>query len=500
MERTTATAFAMIVLVACGPAEHTGVPGIAANVPSVERPSQPTATQSQASITPSPSTLVDNTPTPASPPTITPQPRVQNLLSPEGPWLVYTNADDLSFAVNLDGSGRTRLPLTAADNMAAPYAGSSSRPLLALISNDYSNELGPLLDILSFPELEALEEIELRSCPEVIPGCVIDEEAQVWLPLQWSPDGRYLAFVAAIEGPSTDLYLYDAAQASISRLTSGPNQVSQFAWSPDGKWIVHEEVSHFHGSKVETMWAAAADGREIRWLYAPEGQIDQGIAGWLDDDRFIVYDQGMDGLRNLRLVSIEDGILATLFPGYFVEWSYALDPATGTFAFIPYIGAPNTDPDENGVYYVSVSSTIPKRVDIDDAFIQGWDETTQNFLSDAECPNQGDGVLGFTVNGVVSCVHPRVEQYSPDGKWYLVLDEEILIYENSGRLVGQIANSSGRLIIWRPDSQGFFMVSKGRVDHVDIGKGLPVLVDSDLGFSDMQWFDLGLVDPVWVRK
>jgi hypothetical protein len=248
------------------------------------------------------------------------------------------------------------------------------------------------------------------------------------------------------------------------------------------------------------MWAAAVDGTEVRWLYAPEEQADQGIAGWLDDDRFIAYDQGMDGFRNLRLVSIEDGILATLFPGYFVEWSHALDPSTGTFAFIPYIGAPYTDMDETGIYYVSVSSTVPKRVDIDDAFIQGWDDEIGYFLTDAECPDQPDGVLGFSVNGVVSCVHPSLEQYSPDRNWYVALGEEVLIYETGGDLVGRISDSSGRIILWRPDSVGFFLISKAKMEYVGVERGLPVPIDGDLGFTDMQWFDLGLVDPVWLQR
>ena len=70
--------------------------------------------------------------------------------------------------------------------------------------------------------------------------------------LKWSPDGRYLAFIAAIDGPSSDVYSYDLQTGQINRLTDGPNQAANLSWSPDSKWIVHEEVEEFrHGRRLE---------------------------------------------------------------------------------------------------------------------------------------------------------------------------------------------------------------------------------------------------------
>lgn len=63
--------------------------------------------------------------------------------------------------------------------------------------------------------------------------------------MAWSPDGQYPAFVAAIDGPSSDLYVYDVRYDKVTRLTDGRNQAASLAWSPDSKWIVHLEVEHF---------------------------------------------------------------------------------------------------------------------------------------------------------------------------------------------------------------------------------------------------------------
>lgn len=55
----------------------------------------------------------------------------------------------------------------------------------------------------------------------------------------WSPDGSELAFAGQIDGPSSDVYVYDPEEDEIRRLTDGPTQVQYLDWSPDGRWIAH---------------------------------------------------------------------------------------------------------------------------------------------------------------------------------------------------------------------------------------------------------------------
>ena len=58
---------------------------------------------------------------------------------------------------------------------------------------------------------------------------------------QWSPDGRYLAFLAARPAdeadndPLTQVWVLDREGGEAERLTSFPGDVSEFAWSPDGR-------------------------------------------------------------------------------------------------------------------------------------------------------------------------------------------------------------------------------------------------------------------------
>ena len=58
---------------------------------------------------------------------------------------------------------------------------------------------------------------------------------------QWSPDGRYLAFLAARpadeadKDPLTQVWVLNREGGEAERLTSFPGDVSEFAWSPDGR-------------------------------------------------------------------------------------------------------------------------------------------------------------------------------------------------------------------------------------------------------------------------
>jgi dipeptidyl aminopeptidase/acylaminoacyl peptidase len=54
---------------------------------------------------------------------------------------------------------------------------------------------------------------------------------------QWSPDGRYLAFLSDRDDPREvqQIWLLDRAGGEAERITDLPGGVSEYAWSPDGK-------------------------------------------------------------------------------------------------------------------------------------------------------------------------------------------------------------------------------------------------------------------------
>ena len=61
--------------------------------------------------------------------------------------------------------------------------------------------------------------------------------------IAWSPDSRYLAFSAMIDGISSDVYLYDVDTGKIQRKETEYLDVDYIAWSPDSQWILSEHPS-----------------------------------------------------------------------------------------------------------------------------------------------------------------------------------------------------------------------------------------------------------------
>jgi dipeptidyl aminopeptidase/acylaminoacyl peptidase len=75
---------------------------------------------------------------------------------------------------------------------------------------------------------------------------------------EWSPDGRRIAFEAAVAG-NTDVYLVGADGGHLRRLTSEPTMEGVPMWSLDGQWIYF--VSTRAGA-IPDIWRVSPTGGE----------------------------------------------------------------------------------------------------------------------------------------------------------------------------------------------------------------------------------------------
>jgi dipeptidyl aminopeptidase/acylaminoacyl peptidase len=171
--------------------------------------------------------------------------------------------------------------------------------------------------------------------------------------IDWSPDGREIAFVSNREPNEDqffnyDLFTLDVANGAIRRITATENAEYQPRWSPDGKTIVYlgtrRGLTDLETTMEDThVWLIDADGRNRREL----GPIDfrQTDAGWSPDGKWVYFLAQKRGDNILVRLAASGGPPETIVTdrGSVGSWSVSKDEE------IAYSFAPPSDLSE--VYY-----------------------------------------------------------------------------------------------------------------------------------------------------
>lgn len=279
---------------------------------------------------------------------------------------------------------------------------------------------------------------------------IIDYDSVAWQP----GEGRLLAFTAAIEGPTSDLYLYDTQTKDVTRLTDGYSQAVSPSWSLDGRYILHYGVSWvqpFGGAigghnRFDGVWAVDVSNGEIITQPKPEG-VALHFVGWQDDLHYITFDSSEDcGAQNLRSIEVATGDATPLMEqgfSYYIDFS----PETDTLL----ISGDGKCPDslEEGAYLLSLNNNSLDRVV--DVRIWGieWLPESQVFQAYPEVLLSPDGEtryyppvydhsfnpaispLGFEAWEIIENYEGRVVVRTPGGDWQHILDGsvDVLIWD-----------------------------------------------------------------------
>jgi len=242
---------------------------------------------------------------------------LEGSLSSKGPWWIFSTPDGL-FAVNPDGSGLTQF---YSGPVNAPWArqiltSPDGKHLAYLVGDSYD----AALKITGFPSLDLIADkplITYDNDQDMDAMRAIVEQPS----MAFSPDGRSLAFMGVIDGPTSDLYSYSLDTSEITNLTDGPSQAYQPVWSPDGNYIVHTGVSAFGtgaGFSMSGIWASEVETTDALSLYDPSGSGSERIISWVDDKTFVVYSwDAMCGMNNVRTFNIDTQESQILWPESF---------------------------------------------------------------------------------------------------------------------------------------------------------------------------------------
>jgi hypothetical protein len=156
-----------------------------------------------------------------------------------------------------------------------------------------------------------------------VEDCASYQRAQVRAAVQmsgsisWSPDGQLLAFVASIDGPSSDVYVRQMETGEVRRVSSGPTQAGHLLWSPDGSYVVHSAIGDINVGRsgsdiISGLWASPLSGDRPRLLV-------DGSAfplGWLSPRYLLAYmNEWWCGPYDLLLGDVVTGGYALIWPG-----------------------------------------------------------------------------------------------------------------------------------------------------------------------------------------
>ena len=210
----------------------------------------------------------------------------------------------------------------------------------------------------------------------------------------WSPDGSKLAFLAALENASLDLYLYDLNSNELARLTQGTEPLYGFSWSPDGSRLLFwDSASYDKSIGVIEAKPNAGQPRIYTGLF-PDATAN--FLGWRDAETYLFYAWNTLGAYNLSAFNLTTGESEILWDGYLTTARF--DPKTHTAAIclIPDEAEYNEQAD-GGLYLLAASDSTPQKVAESCGAYLGWHP-----LSEAFSFSDGDQTYLLTTTGQVS--------------------------------------------------------------------------------------------------
>lgn len=267
--------------------------------------------------------------------------------------------------------------------------------------------------------------------------------------IAWQPgEGNLLAFMGAINGATSDLYVYNPESGEITQLTDGPSQGVFPNWSPDGKYILHYGVSWkgpFGGAIVghdhlDGVWAVRVADEKVITLPTPKS-VSLNFVGWQDEGHYITYDQDETcSAKNLRSVNVETGKATHLADLSF--YSYIdLSPENGNLLFS---GAPGcSDSPGEGIFLLPSGQTTPTKLADKRAWEIRWMPESKVFFAYPEALFSSDGSTrydppvydksfqpavsqkGYQAWEVIENQQGRVEVKVPGADWQKILDGSV---------------------------------------------------------------------------
>jgi hypothetical protein len=421
----------------------------------------------------------------------------------DGPWLVYPAPDGKSihaFDVDAKQILTVNLPspiyLTDLTRGLSPdgkklilRAGSPENvDELALYQIDLpSTEITKITPLLSLSLQRKIVNQEGERAFEVLEAVTRTDG------LAWSPNGRFLAFTAALDNDSSDLYVLDTLNNRIERINGLYSQNASPFWSTSSNWLISQELdqlddqNNWRSVNVSGVQVPGYDDQNTLYL-PPTESIGEVFLGWLNPQSFISYSQTVNGALTLQQVSVDTQETTIIFEGLFDQAVF--DESSKTLAFT--IG--NNQAAElgmvAGVYRLQAEDTFYILLRAGDwgALFQ---EPAGRFV--AKGPQ---GLFVFDADGEsVLFAEEGDLRFSPNGTWVVAWGDGVtsksglrLYQTGSGNPLQTITLEPVQSAFWLPNSKGFFMQAGGGLYQLSFPTLNPELIENGFPLEEaIEW-------------
>ena len=182
--------------------------------------------------------------------------------------------------------------------------------------------------------------------------------------LAWSPDGTRLAFVAARDGNSTDIYLFDRTDRSVARLTDEAGHATALHWSPDGQLLQYVSVNTFGtgaGFNMEGLLVYNFQSNQAQLLETVKSNGEDFLV-WVDNSQFLIMGMSREcgTASNLRLVDATNLDQHVIVGEGFTAAAYDPENQFGMFSVADnYANCGNDQPLEPGLMIFGKGIGVP---------------------------------------------------------------------------------------------------------------------------------------------
>ena len=174
--------------------------------------------------------------------------------------------------------------------------------------------------------------------PEGEPERMTFDEAEDEYPV-WSPGGTEIAYTSSLASEARRLMVKSVEGGTRPRrVLTWPRHLHLQSWSPDGRWLLGDDVSPTNGQDV---WAIAADGLDS--IPVAAGPASEASPDFSPDGRWVAYQSDESGRSE---------IFVTSFPDLAVKRQISTDGGR----------TPRWDPSGSFLYYFEQESLMAVRV------------------------------------------------------------------------------------------------------------------------------------------